>query len=43
MKNILVSLWIALFATQVGATPTPEQPDRAISFYNLEQNLGLKG
>jgi len=39
----LISLAIFSFSWMSIAAPTAEQPDRNISKYNLEQDLGLKG
>ena len=41
--RIAFTILSLLLSFQVLATPTAEQPDRAVEHYNLENKLGLKG
>ncbi len=43
MLRIVMTLTFLIISGSAWATPTAEQPDRAVDFYNLENKLGLKG
>ena len=43
MKSIVLAVAALFLSLSAWAQPTPEQPDRNVELYNLENGLGLKG